>query len=278
MNAECGAGDAALLSIVVQNIRVLTSVGTPPARSVALPPTERARRVSAIFFDVDFTLIHPGPVFDGEGYGAFAARHGLRIDPARFEDAVRLASAELDRLQDDGVYRPEPFLRYAGRVLTEMGAAGPGIEACSREIYDEWALCRHFTLYDDVTPALAALHGAGYRIGLISNTHRCLEAFQSHFDLEPFITAAVSSSDHGYLKPHPSIFRAALERVGTPAADGVMVGDSLTHDVAGARRAGMAAVLLVRSGEAPETVRGVPVIRTLAELPDLLAGAHDELA
>ena len=57
-----------------------------------------------------------------------------------------------------------------------------------------------------------------------------------------------------------------------------MVGDSLTHDVAGARRVGMAAVLLVRSGEAPETVRGVPVIRTLAELPDLLAGACGELA
>lgn len=252
-------------------------VGASPAPSVVPPPAERARRVSAIFFDVDFTLIHPGPVFDGEGYESFAARHGLRIDPARFEDAVRLASVELDRLQD-GAYRPEPFLRYAGRVLTEMGAAGPGIEACSREIYDEWALCRHFRLYDDVTPALAALHGAGYRIGLISNTHRCLESFQSHFDLEPFITAAVSSSAHGYLKPHPSIFRAALERVGTPAADGVMVGDSLTHDVAGARRVGMAAVLLVRSGEAPETVRGVPVIRTLAELPDLLAGACGELA
>jgi len=172
-----------------------------------------------------------------------------------------------------GVYRPEPFLRYVSRVLTRMGAVGEGIEACALQIYDEWALCHHFALYDDVTPALAALHGAGYRIGLISNTHRCLDAFQSHFALEPYITAAVSSSDHGYLKPHPSIFRAALDRVGTRAEGGVMVGDSLTHDIAGARRVGMAAVLLVRSGEAPDT-DGVPVIRSLAELPDLLARAR----
>ena len=86
-----------------------------------------------------------------------------------------------------------------------------------------------------------------------------------------FITAAVSSSDHGYLKPHPSIFRAALDRVGTPAAGGVMVGDSLTHDIAGARGVGMAAVLLVRSGQAPQTQDGVPVIRSLAELPALLS-------
>ena len=53
-----------------------------------------------------------------------------------------------------------------------------------------------------------------------------------------------------------------------------MVGDSMIHDIAGARRVGMAAVLLVRSGEAPETADGVPVIRSLAELPDLLAGTN----
>ena len=248
-------------------------VGRPPAPRAARSRTGPARRVNAVFFDVDFTLIHPGRAFDGEGYRDFAARHGLQVDASRFEDAVREASVELERLQD-GAYRPEPFLRYVSRVLTRMGAVGDGIEACSLQIYDEWALCHHFTLYDDVSPTLAALHAAGYRIGLISNTHRCLDSFQSHFALEPYITTAVSSSDHGYLKPHPSIFRAALDRIGTSAADGVMVGDSMTHDIAGARRAGMAAVLLVRSGQAPENVDGVAVIRTLAELPGLLAGGY----
>ncbi len=250
---------------------VFMPAGTLPAPRAARPRTGPARRVKAVFFDVDFTLIHPGPAFDGRGYRDFAARHGLRVDPSRFEGAVRAASGELERLED-GVYRPEPFLRYVSAVLTRMGAAGGGVDACSREIYDEWARCRHFALYDDVSPTLAALRGAGYRIGLISNTHRCLESFQSHFALEPFIAAAVSSSDHGYLKPHPSIFRAALDRLGTSPADGVMVGDSMTHDVAGARGVGMAAVLLVRSGPPPETADGVPVIRSLAELPALLAG------
>ena len=225
----------------------------------------------AIFFDVDFTLIYPGPTFDGEGYRSFAVRHGLRAEPSRFDEAVRRASVELGRLQDD-VYRPEPFVRYAKRVLVEMGAGGTGLDACAREIYDEWAACHHFALYDDVKSAFVALHAAGYRIGLISNTHRCLASFQRHFELEPYVTAAVSSSDQGYLKPHPSIFRAALELMGVPAAYGVMVGDSVTHDVAGARQVGMAAVLLVRSGHrGDDAVDGVPMIRTLAELPALLA-------
>ena len=231
-------------------------------------------RVEAVFFDVDFTLIHPGPVFDGEGYRAFARKYGHDADPDLYETAVRKASSELDRLQD-AVYRPDPFIRYARRVLIEMGARGDGLDACAREIYEEWAACRHFTLYEDVRPAFAALCEAGYRIGLISNTHRPLETFQTHFRLKSYVTAAVSSFEHGFLKPHPSIFHAALDAAGAVPATSVMVGDSLTHDIAGARRVGMSAVLLIRSNGAHSADstyadKSVPVIRSLTDLPDLL--------
>jgi putative hydrolase of the HAD superfamily len=227
---------------------------------------------TAVFFDVDFTLIYPGPTFDGEGYRQFAARHGVNVDPSSFTPAVASASVELDRAQDD-IYRPELFIRYARRVLEQMGGDGPGLETCAREIYDEWAACQHFSLYDDVQPVLEQLHAAGLRIGLISNTHRCLASLQSHFELEPYITAALSSSDHGYMKPHPSIFEAALRLLDARPTESVMVGDSLNHDIRGARQVGMNGVLIERSATSDsETLAGVPVIRTLAELPEMLAG------
>ena len=88
----------------------------------------------AVFFDVDFTLIYPGPTFDGEGYRRFAARHDLQADPDRFAAAVVAASVELDRAQDD-IYRPELFIRYARRVLEEMGQCGSWARAvCSRDL------------------------------------------------------------------------------------------------------------------------------------------------
>ena len=87
----------------------------------------------------------------------------------------------------------------------------------------------------------------GVRIGLISNSHRCLASFQSHFELEGLIAGAVSSSEHGLMKPHPSIFRAALDLVNVPAERAVMVGDSVRQDVDGALAAGMRAVLVHRS-------------------------------
>ncbi len=226
-----------------------------------------------MFFDVDFTLIYPGPTFRGEGYRVFCARYGMDVDASKFEQGVASASPLLN--SDDDVYDPEVFIAYTSHIIERMGGSGPRIDECSREIYDEWAACRHFELYDDVPDVLRDLAAAGLRIGLISNSHRCLASFQSHFELQGLISATVSSSDHGFMKPHPSIFSAALQLVAARASEAVMVGDSLRHDVEGAIRAGMRGVLLDRGDTPPPALAGelgVPVIHSLRELPGLLIG------
>ena len=227
----------------------------------------------AVFFDVDFTLIYPGPTFRGEGYRAFAARYGMDIDAGKFPLAVTGAAPLLDG-HEDAPYRDEIFVVYTRRIIEGMGGAGPSLDACAEEIYREWAACHHFELYDDVPDVLREIAAAGIRIGLISNSHRSLSAFESHFELDGLIAATLSSPDHGYMKPHPSIFAAALQLVGVEATEAVMVGDSLKHDVEGALRAGMRGVLLHR-GDTPTAPGaaelGVPVIKSLRELPRLLA-------
>jgi putative hydrolase of the HAD superfamily len=222
----------------------------------------------AVFFDVDFTLIHPGPRFQGIGYRDFCARHGVTVDAAAFDDAVAAASSTLDAR--GGVYDPDIFIRYTRRIIEGMGGRGVAIDAAARDIYDEWSECHHFTLYEDVPDVLRTIHAAGVKIGLISNTQRCLESFQTHFELEGLFSVAVSSADHGYMKPHPSIFEAALAHVGASPAQSVMVGDSLAHDIEGARQLGMRAVLVSRSGQPIDCPPDVPVIRSLRDLPPLL--------
>jgi HAD superfamily hydrolase (TIGR01662 family) len=223
----------------------------------------------AIFFDVDFTLIYPGPTFQGEGYERFCARYGIRVDRTRFDAAVRAASGVLDAAQDH-VYDADIFVGYTRRVIEEMGGRGHRLDDCAREIYDEWASNQHFFLYDDVAPALRDLAARGLKLGLISNSHRCLTSFQEHFELQPLIAAAVSSAEHGYMKPHPSIFEAALEQAGVSAAESMMVGDSLTHDVEGALAVGMRGVLVHRSSDPPPSASGVPIVRSLGELAALV--------
>jgi putative hydrolase of the HAD superfamily len=218
----------------------------------------------AVFFDVDFTLIHPGPRFLGHGYADFCARHGVIVDASRFEAAVAAASATLHA--SGGPYDPAIFIEYTSRIIEGMGGQGEGVLAASQDLYDEWAACHHFTMYEEVPDVLRELHGSGYKIGLISNTQRCLSTFERHFALDGLFTVAISSSDHGFMKPHPSIFEKGLRQAGVAAEEAVMVGDSVPHDIEGALRLGMRGILVARSGLSKGAPPDVPVIQSLREL------------
>ena len=222
----------------------------------------------AVFFDVDFTLIYPGPTFQGEGYRDFCSRYGIAVDPAAFEQAVASASTLLD--SEGGIYDPRVFITYTRRIIEGMGGSGPAVEDAARDIYGEWAWCQHFSLYDEVADVLRDLHRAGLKIGLISNTQRCLSSFERHFELEGLFSVALSSFEHGYIKPHRSIFEAALRATGARPQEAVMVGDSYPHDIEGALRTGMRAVLVCRSGASDRAAAEVPVIASLRDLPPLL--------
>ena len=49
------------------------------------------------------------------------------------------------------------------------------------------------------------------------------------------MSVTVSSAEFGVMKPDPRIFQEALDRMDVAASRAVMVGDSLAHDVIGAR-------------------------------------------
>jgi HAD superfamily hydrolase (TIGR01509 family) len=108
------------------------------------------------------------------------------------------------------------------------------------------------------------------KLGLISNSHRCLTSFQSHFAIDGLMSVTVSSADFGVMKPDPRIFQEALERMQVPSSRAVMVGDSMAHDVVGAHQAGMRGVLLDRSLKATVSDPRIAVIHSLKELADVL--------
>jgi len=224
----------------------------------------------AIFFDVDFTLIYPGPTFQGEGYARFCADECLQIDVARFDEAVAAASFILDEIEEQ-VYDPNLFVHYTATIIEHMGGRGAGVVRSAERIYQQWASNHHFEIYDDVAPVLRELAAGGFVLGVISNSHRSLDAFKTHFKLDSLIGTTISSAEHGFMKPHRSIFEAALQQAHVTAGEAVMVGDSLKADIEGARAAGMRGILLRRSGEKPASLTpDISLITSLYELRDLL--------
>jgi putative hydrolase of the HAD superfamily len=128
-----------------------------------------------------------------------------------------------------------------------------------------------FRPYPEVPPTLERLRDDGVRRVVVSNWDVSLHAVLHRTGLTRLLSGAITSAELGAAKPSPGPFRHALTTAGVPARDAVMVGNSLAEDVTGARAAGVEPVLLVRDGPLPGDLDGVPVIRTLRELPALVA-------
>jgi len=126
-----------------------------------------------------------------------------------------------------------------------------------------------FTAYPDSVPALRALRAAGCRLVVVSNWDHSLHERLEELGLAPLLDGVVVSAELGAAKPDGAMFARGLAIAGVRAADAWHVGDDVAADVEGALAAGVRPVLVARDGHAAAPP-GVPVVRSLAELPGLI--------
>lgn len=213
----------------------------------------------AVVFDVDFTIARPGPDLGPEGYARLGERHGLTLDPARYDDARRAALTTLKR-HPELDHDEEIWVLFTQRIIEGMGGVGDTY-AAALEMERAWVHAHHFELYDDAISAIDALRARELRIGLLSNSARDLDEFVAHHGLT--VDAVLTSGAHGKTKPHATIFRRMLELLDVAPDEAVMVGDTIEDDVEGAEAVGMRAVLVDREGRYPQRqalpdLRGLP--------------------
>jgi putative hydrolase of the HAD superfamily len=201
--------------------------------------------LKAVLFDVDFTLFRPGPELGPEGYRRVGERHGLALDPAVY-DGARARAIEKLQGERDLVHDEEVWIAFTEQIVVGMGGDPALARACAVDMVREWERHENFTLYDDALPVLDELRRRGIAIGLVTNGQRDLEEFVAHHGLE--VDAAIGSKAHGKIKPHPSIFVAALRALDAEPGEAAMVGDSYEDDIEGARALGMRAILVDRDG------------------------------
>jgi HAD superfamily hydrolase (TIGR01549 family) len=159
--------------------------------------------------------------------------------------------------------------RRALHVDTILSLAGVSDRVAARTaFFDLYVGTEFFTLYPDVPETLESLKSADYRLGIVSNWEsRLLDLCMAH-GIARYFDFAVVSEREGYVKPHPHMYRRALELAGTPVEHVAHVGDSLRDDVEGATAVGIRGILLDREGACERDYQ--PRISSLAELPQLL--------
>lgn len=163
-----------------------------------------------------------------------------------------------------------PYRSYR-RVLTETArrmAADLGIEEQLSSFDFLARSVPRWRIFPEVDGALAALAGAGIRLGILSNIDddllaATLEQFETRFDL------LVTAQQVGSYKPASGHFARARELIGDRRW--LHVAQSQFHDIAAAGGLGIAAVWINRLDEpAAADLRPVAIFRDLEGLVDWL--------
>jgi len=215
--------------------------------------------IEAVLFDIGDVLMH---------FETSRARHFL-------DAAVRPV---FDGLIELG-HRPPPFRAYARRIRWAFVSAFVTSRIVQREVatldvmrraharmgislstglMNELAMqCKRpfeqfFSTDPQAVPVVSRLREVGFKLGIVSNTFfprfAIDEVLEREGLLEPF-PVRIYSSDVGFMKPHPGIFRAALDQLDVAPEQAMHVGDLVRKDVRGAARAGIHSVLMVPEGK-----------------------------
>lgn len=240
-------------------------------------------RFNVVLFDLGATLIY----FDGDmetriGEGIQAMqRHlialGYQLGPD-FADHYRQTSREYYRWRDD-VLTEMPAPEVFRASLAKYCCANLPQEHVQAALTALYAPTQHaWTPEPDAVPTLAELRWRGYRLGLVSNAgyDEDVQVLVDKAGLRPYLEFVITSAAARIRKPHPDIFRPALNHFGVPPAQAVMVGDFLQADVLGANRLGMGSVWITRRADLSESraalkrIQPDRTIAALSELPDVL--------
>ncbi len=129
-------------------------------------------------------------------------------------------------------------------------------------------LSSHTHLVPNSLEILKYLKGR-YRLHIITNGFEDVQNRKlRNSRIDSYFTEVVNSDRAGAKKPHPQIFRTALEAAGISPGAGVMIGDSLEADIQGARAVGLQAVHFNAQGKSNHGL--CPEITDLLEIKSIL--------
>jgi len=233
--------------------------------------------IKAVFFDAGHTLLYAHPDL-GSIYTETTRPFGVEIAAERFAEILipvfKEASRDYAATSTASDEQDLEMWRVITRRVYERLPVLSGIkfDTWFEALYGRFGSPSVWKFYDDVAPVLGKLRARGIKVGVVSNWDSRLRRISEGVGLTALVDFLVISAEAGIRKPHPGIFKLALEQAGVRPEEALHVGDNPEEDGEGARRAGVRAVLIDRKQRV--TLRPdpgpLPVLRSLEELYPLL--------
>jgi FMN phosphatase YigB (HAD superfamily) len=217
------------------------------------------------------------------------------LGPFDVDEVLRIWGEERERQFREEVpqFREVDLAQRVTRILARlrgMTPPAPGARwdddaagACSEPGEVAWAVGVYSSGFVATLPpapeasALLSRLASHYRLAILSNwpLAATIDRYVEAAGWAPHLAAVVVSQRVGTIKPHPAIFAAAREALGSPSPGAILhVGDDWAADVVGAKRAGWrAAYLASRPADSPLPASGrddsVVADMEIPTLPDL---------
>ena len=200
-----------------------------------------------VTFDAAGTLIRlvrpPGVI-----YAEVAQLFGFSLDPDRVQEAFRSTWGTFAPPTECAGPVPDDDREWwRGLVVRTMELAGYRIEPFDdyfKTVYQFFARPGVWELWPDVPLVMTELTRLKIRIGVISNFDRRLYEIFAHLGIRETFEHMIISSEIGVRKPAARIFKEAAQRFDVNVSEILHVGDELESDFAGARAAGLDALLV----------------------------------
>ena len=223
-----------------------------------------------VLIDLDHTLLD-SDASETAAYERTLRMAGVHEPAALFPTYQRINKAMWAQVEA-GDMRPDDvrFRRFEA-FNREVGIGADPVEMAEAFVH---GLGANGDLYPGARELLEALNGR-VRMALLTNgISEVQRARVARLGLERFFEAIVVSGEVGTAKPAAAIYDITFERLGAPPRAGaVMVGDSLSSDMAGGRNYGIATCWYNRHRVAPpEDVELTHVVGDLADIAEVVLG------
>ncbi|MHB9288419.1 HAD family hydrolase [Halobacteriales archaeon Cl-PHB] len=187
----------------------------------------------AILFDLDGTLVEHDRPYDEVFASAFDS---VGVDP--FCDWKQFTEAARD-VHDAATTRE--FYRQTYRIAAERHDGPVSAVPDLATAYDDGIDHTAVSLRPGAEQALD-LARESHHVGLVTNGDRETQATKLEaVGLHDAFETAVFAGGQGHSKPHPQPFHTAVDDLDVATSGAYYVGNSLAHDVVGAKRAGLGA-------------------------------------
>jgi len=214
--------------------------------------------IKFIFFDVGNTLLFP----NRDRIHTPLADRGFAPDATVLRNLERTTKNQFDdRMVKDGSTDHSFWWMFYTQLLAEIGLNDDAIR-------DQLVTNIRQSANWDIIPSGTREHlqiiSERYKISVISNADGKIEDVLARCNIADCFQTITDSGLVGVEKPHPEIFRQALQKMNAAPEESLYVGDMYSVDYLGATGAGMQAILMDVPGAYHE--RGVARVESLEEL------------